>query len=167
MFVCRVGTTHCQLDKGPDNCVEFCGGRFTWLLGGHSPLRTDRRAASTYTTINSQELKASMLAATRILVSKLATARVFCYPPTTLPLPRRPHCQLGIYRCQRSQATRAATSPHRLRQWKNGRRLIDGMDHFDGLGFSYFSVLIRFSFSRIGYYLNVLLRFEKLGVVVG
>jgi len=33
--------------------------------------------------------------------------------------------------------------PHRLRQWKYGTRLIDGIDHLDNFGFSYFSVLIR------------------------
>ena len=73
-----------------------------------------------------------MLATTRILVSKLATARVFCYPPTTLTLSLRPHCHLGIYRCQRSPTTRAAASPQRLRQWKHEHRLNDGIY---GLGF--------------------------------
>ena len=43
----------------------------------------DRTATSTYTTIDTHELRTSMLATTRILVSKLATVRVFCYPPTT------------------------------------------------------------------------------------
>ena len=56
------------------------GGRSTGLLGGHNSLRTDRRATSTYRTIDSHELRTSMLATTRILVSKLATARVFCSP---------------------------------------------------------------------------------------
>ena len=46
--------------------------------------------------------------------------------------------QGGIYRCQRSQATRAATPPQCLRQWKNRRSLLDGIDCLDGLGFSMF-----------------------------
>jgi len=41
----------------------------------------------------------------------------------------------GIYRYQRSQATRAATPPQRLHQWKHGRSLIDGIYCLDGLGF--------------------------------
>ena len=67
---------------------------------------TDPRATSTYRTIESQESRAS------VLVSKLATARVFCYPPTTLTL-TAPSLSpnLGIYRCQRSHSTRAAASP--------------------------------------------------------
>jgi len=43
--------------------------------------------------------------------------------------------QGGIYRCQRSQAIRAAKPPQRLCQWKQGRSLIDGIDCLDGLGF--------------------------------
>ena len=38
------------------------------------------RATSTYSTLNSPELGTSMVATTRILVSKLTTARVFCLP---------------------------------------------------------------------------------------
>ena len=61
----------------------LCGGpgeKCAWLLGGHSSLCTDRRATCTYRTTSSQELRTSMLATTRILVCKLATARVFCLP---------------------------------------------------------------------------------------
>jgi len=60
---------------------ELCrglGGTFMGLLGSHSSLRTDQRASSTYRTITSQQVRTSMLATTCILVSKLATARVFC-----------------------------------------------------------------------------------------
>jgi len=64
-------------------------------------------------------------------------------PHPTLLL--RPHCHLGIYRCQRSQATRAAASP----------TASDSGHIEDGFWFSYFSVLISFSYSHIGYYLNV------------
>jgi len=57
------------------------GGTYAWLRRGHSSLRTDGRATSIYRTTISPELRTSMLATTRILVSKLATARVFCSLP--------------------------------------------------------------------------------------
>ena len=60
---------------------------------------------------------------------------LFVSHPPPLTLPQRPHCHLGIYRCQRSQATRAATPPQRLHQWKHGRSLIGGIYCLDGLGF--------------------------------
>jgi len=44
--------------------------------------------------------------------------------------------------------------PHRLCQWKHGRRLIDGIDRLDGLGFLT-SLLLSDSHSLLGYYLNV------------
>ena len=58
--------------------MEGSGGRFIRWLRGHSSLRRDRRATSTYRATNSLELRTSMLATTRILVSKLATAHAFC-----------------------------------------------------------------------------------------
>jgi len=59
----------------------------------------------------------------------LATGRqALVAAPSLLP-------QGGIYRWQRSQVTRAATFPQRLRQWTYGKRLIDGMDCLDGFGF--------------------------------
>ena len=104
----RVGTTHCQFGKARGNCMEVFGERLVRLLRGHSSLCTDRRATCPYRATNSQELRTSMLATTRTLFSKLATARVFAAHPPPLTLAWRPHCHLGIYRCQRSQATRAA-----------------------------------------------------------
>ena len=80
LFERRVGTTQCQLGKADENSVDALDGRFVWLRGGHSSLCTDRRAARTYRTIDSPELRTSMLATTPIVISKLATARVFCYP---------------------------------------------------------------------------------------
>jgi len=77
---CWVGTTHCQLGKARRNYGVVFGGRSTRLLRGHNSLRTDRRATSTYRTIDCHELRTSMLATTRSLVSKLATAHVFCSP---------------------------------------------------------------------------------------
>jgi len=56
------------------------------LLGSQSSLRTDRRASSTYRTITSQQVITSMLAPTCILVSKLATAHVFCLLRATTTL---------------------------------------------------------------------------------
>ena len=53
--------------------MEGFGGRFIRWLGGH-------RATSTYRATNSPVLRTSMLATTRVLVSKLATARLFCFP---------------------------------------------------------------------------------------
>jgi len=43
--------------------------------------------------------------------------------------------QGGIYRCQRSQATRGASPRHCLPQWKHERRLINGIDCVNGFGF--------------------------------
>jgi len=63
------------------------GGTSAWLRRGHSSLRTDGRATSIYRTTVSPELRTSMLATTRILVSKLATARVFCSLPHKLFVP--------------------------------------------------------------------------------
>ena len=57
-------------------------GGSTGLLGGHNSPHTDPEATSTYRTIDSDALRNSMLATTRILVSRLPTARVFCYTPT-------------------------------------------------------------------------------------
>ena len=75
------------------------------------------------------------------------------------PLDYLPHG--GIYWCQRSQATRVVTSPHRLRQWKHGRRLIDGMDHLNSLGFLLLCTY-QISFSLVLSYLNILFGFGKL-----
>jgi len=68
----------------------------------------------------------------------------------------------GIYRCQRSCATRAAALPHRLRQWKYRTRLIDGIYHL-----YYFSFLT--SLYSSGFYSFILViismylfGFEKL-----
>ena len=84
LFVrCWVGTTHCQLGKARRNCIEVFGERLVRFLGGHGALCTDRRATCLGRATNSQELRTSMIATTRILFSKLATARLFCYPPTT------------------------------------------------------------------------------------
>ena len=144
--------------------VEVFGGMFAQSLRGHSSLRTDQRATGIYRTIDPQRFRTSMLATTRILVSRLATARVFCFPPTTPNCLMAPTLLAGIYRCQRSQATRAATPPQRLRQWNHGRSLIDGIVCLDGFGFplylysSDFRCLILviismylFGFGKIGY----------------
>jgi len=80
---CWVGTTYCQLGKARGNGMKVFGERLARLPRGHSSLRTDRRATCPSRATNSQDLRSTMLATTRILVFKLATARVFCYPPTT------------------------------------------------------------------------------------
>jgi len=112
---CWVGTTYCQLGKARGNGMKVFGERLARLPRGHSSLRTDRRATCPSRATNSQDLRSTMLATTRNLVFKLATARVFFFffVPHRPPLSRllRPHCQLGINRCQRSQATRAAALP--------------------------------------------------------
>ena len=72
-------------------------------------------------------------------------------PPSTLSL--HPHCQCGIYRRQRSQATRATIShpmPPLVEISHEGSWMLRWS------WFSYISVVIRFSFSYIGYYFNVL-----------
>jgi len=74
-------------------------------------------------------------------------------PPLTLSL--RPHCHLGIYRCQRSQETRAATSPPPPPTVDTWKKVYWWNRSLRWFRFSYFFVLIRFSFSHIGYYLNV------------
>jgi len=77
---CRVGTTHCQLSKARRNSVEVSGGRVARLLRGHSSRRADGRATCTYRPpIDPPEPRTSLLATTRILVFKLATARVLCF----------------------------------------------------------------------------------------
>ena len=53
--------------------------------------------------------------------------------------------------------------PHRLRQWKHGTRLIDGIVRLDGFGFSHLSVCIGLSFSYIGCSLNVSVWLWKIG----
>jgi len=58
---------------------RFWQERFSWLLGGHSLLRTDLRAPSIYRTIDCTQSRSSKLATTRFLVCKLATARLFCF----------------------------------------------------------------------------------------
>ena len=142
--------------------MEVLGGRLPGSLSGHGSLRTDQRATCIYRTLASQQLKASMLASTHILVFKLATARVFCHPPTTPNCLMAPTLSAGIYRCQRSQATRAATRPHHLRQWNQRRGSIDRLDRLDSFGFlislysSGFHYLIR-------YLLNVFFWLCKIG----
>jgi len=116
--------------------VEVFGERLAWLLRGHSSPRTDRRATCIYRTLDPLELREPRYSLQLAFSSPSSLHLAFF---VTLPPPRalslRPHCHLGIYRCQRSPTTRAAASPQRLRQWKYGRRLIDGIDHLDGLGF--------------------------------
>jgi len=102
--------------------VKVIGGRFAWLLGGHSSLCTDRRATSVCGTIDSQELRTSMLA------SKLATARIFRYTPTTSNSLTVSRCRLGIYRCHDLKQQGQRHLPHYLRQRTHGRRLTDGID---------------------------------------
>src|SRR5207253_551281 len=70
--------------------------------------------------------KTSKLTTTRFLISKLATARVLCFPAHQPTLTMCPHCHQGIYRWQQSQATRAATFPQRLRQWTYEGSVVDG-----------------------------------------
>ena len=82
-FKCWVGTTYCQLGKARGNGMKVFGERLARLLGGHSSLRTGWRATCPSRAANSQAWRPTMLATTRILVFKLVTARVFCYPPTT------------------------------------------------------------------------------------
>ena len=61
------------------------------LREGHSSRCTDQRATGIYSTRDSPQWRSSKLATTRILVSKLATARVFCPPqPTGSGLPASP-----------------------------------------------------------------------------
>jgi len=80
---CRAGTTHCQLGKARGNCMEGFGERSAWFRNGHSIRCTDPIAIYLGRATDSQVSRNSMLTTTRILVSELATARVFCYPPTT------------------------------------------------------------------------------------
>ena len=136
--------------------MKVIGGRFAWLLGGHSSLCTDRRATSACGTIDSQELRTSMLA------SKLATARIFRYTPTTPNSLTVSRCRLGIYRCHDLKQQGQRHLPHYLRQRTHGRRLTDGIDRLDGLGFLT-SLHSSFSFSHIGYYLNVFVWLWKIG----
>ena len=78
----------------------------------------------------------------------------------------RPHCRPGIHRCQRSQGTRAATFPQRLRQWTCIKRLMEGRNWENGIRFSDFYVLLGFfliSFHII-YHLYVLVQLWEIGV---
>ena len=116
------------------------GGISTLLLNGYSSLCTDRRAISTYKTVDSQELRTSMLATTPILVSKLATACVFCCRPTTsnsLTVPSLSPKNLSVptISSNKGSYTHRPHRPHRLRQWKYETSLLDGIDHIDGLSF--------------------------------
>ena len=83
-----------------------------------------------------REWETSRLATTRLLISKLATARGLCFfPPTTPAFHLRPHCHLRRYRWQRSQPTRAATFPQRLRQWTFVERARERWNCLDGFWF--------------------------------
>ena len=107
----------------------------TTILNGY-------QSRATWITIlhskHSQELHASSRPDQRIARLGLGCR----WPPNGRQFSQLLHLpQGGIYRCQRSPATRAAASPQRLRQWKDGRWLKDGIALSDGLGFSYFFVL--------------------------
>ena len=67
-----------------------------------------------------QGMETSKLATSCILIFRLATARIlyFSLPPPLFPI-WCPHYRPGIYRCQRSPATRSATLSQCLRQWNN------------------------------------------------
>jgi len=164
--LCWVGTTHCQLGKARRNCVVVFGGS-TGLLGGHNSLCTDRGATSTYRTIDSHELRTSMLATTRILVSKLATARVFCYPPTTpcsLTAPSlSPSMDLSVPTILSDKGIDISPNASDSGIWTK----IAWWNRLLGWSwFPYFSVLCKLSFSHFNH-LNVLFGFEKLGMWIG
>jgi len=123
-----IGQSSGELDGGH-------GGTLTWMLGGHSSSRTDSGASSTYTTTDSRNSEPQCSLPLAFSSSSSLQLAFFVTHPPPLNLPLRPHCHLGIYRCQRSCATRAARLPHRLRQWKFRTRLIDGIYHLNGFGF--------------------------------
>jgi len=58
---------------------RFWEEHFSWLLGGHSLLRTDLRPPGIYGTIDCPQSRSLKLATTHFLVCKLATARLFCF----------------------------------------------------------------------------------------
>ena len=62
--------------------MENFGERLALLLGGHSWLHTDRRHLHISNFQPTTVERTSMLTTPRILISKLATARIFCYPFT-------------------------------------------------------------------------------------
>jgi len=133
------------------------------MLGGHSSSRTDLGASSTYTTTDSGSSEPQCSLPLAFPSSSSLQLAFFVTHPLPLKLPLRPHCHLGIYRCQRSCATRAAILPHRLRQWKYRTRLIDGIYHLNGFGFLsslYSSGFYSFILVIISMYL---FGFEKLG----
>ena len=119
-----------------------------------------------YRATNSQELRTSMLATTRILVSKLATARVFCYAPTTpssLMAPSSSSRDLSVPTIKR-QGQRHLS--HRLRQSTHRRRLINRIGCLDGFWVFFLSLYSSDFYSLLCYSLNVtyMFRFEKLAM---
>jgi len=140
------------------------GGTLTWMLGGHSSSRTDP-ASSTYTTTDSRSSEPEYSLPLALPSSSSLPLAFFVTHPPPLNLPLRPHCHLGISRCQRSCATRAATFPHRLPHWKYWTRLIDGIYHLNGFSFLtslYSSGFYSFILVIISMYL---FGFEKLAIV--
>ena len=84
------------------------------------------------------------------------------WPPNGRQLGRCLHSlpPCGMYRCPRSQATRAAIShpmPPPVETFKEGWSMLRWS------WFSFFSGLVRFSFSHIGYYFNVFVWLWKIG----
>ena len=143
--------------------VEVFGGMFARSLRGHSSLRTDQRATSIYRTIDPQGFRTSMLATTRILVSRLATARVFCFPPATphsSPAPSLSARDLSVPTISSDKGSDTSPTPPPVESWKKLDRRNSLLGWF---WFSYISILIRFLLSRVGYYLNVFIWLWKIG----
>ena len=59
-----------------------------------------------------QELETSKLTTSPILISKLATARLLCFPTPSLVSTQRPHCHPGIIGGNDSQGQRQRHSPN-------------------------------------------------------
>ena len=129
MFECRVGTTHCQLGQAKKNSVEVLEKRRAARseVIAHYAQTGELQAHIGPSTPRSWDPRCSLQLAFSS-PSSLQLAFFVSHPP---PLTNSlcPHCHLGIYRCQRSLATRAAASPQRLRQWKDKMWFIDGIDY--------------------------------------
>jgi len=93
---CWVGTTHCQLDKGQDNGVEFCGGGSP---GCPEVIARYARTGEPLAYIEPSTPKRRKPRCSRQLAFSSPSSvqlAFFVTDPPPLPLSRRPHCQLGI-----------------------------------------------------------------------
>jgi len=115
---------------------RFWEERFSWLLGGHSLLRTDLRAPGIYGTIDCPQSRSSKLATTRFPVCKLATARLFCSHPLPLIAPSLSTWDLSVATIPSNKDSDIPPTPP---PGEHGKRLIDGMDYVDGFGFLFLS----------------------------